>query len=297
MSESYVQVPVDASGKKLRTRKNVIGTDEVHSEVVVLEDGNGNLIDPRNIRTITETLNINNPSNLDVTLSTRASEATLSAIKSALASVGTDKLRTSIIDSLPAGTNTIGNVNAIKSGTWNIDNLLNPHPVSLSSIPNPSNLDVALSTRASESTLSAIKNALASVGTDKLRASIVDALPSGTNTIGSVTQATRTNLKVQIEREDIVTKSWDLTAGTTTLLSAVSGQKHKIYGWDYEADTDGANEFSATVGGSTVKFGRRITKGVHAMSLVHPIICDVNTALSFVSAGNTKLSLRYITEA
>jgi hypothetical protein len=38
-------------------------------------------------------------------------------------------------------------------------------------------LDVALSTRASESTLAAIKAALASVGTDKLRASIVDALP------------------------------------------------------------------------------------------------------------------------
>jgi len=64
-----------------------------------------------------------------VALSTRASEATLSALKNALASVGTDKVRISIVDSLPAGTNTIGNVNAIKSGTWNIDNLLNPHPV------------------------------------------------------------------------------------------------------------------------------------------------------------------------
>lgn len=54
----------------------------------------------------------------------------------------------------------IGNTvfGATKSGTWNIDNLLNPHPVSLStllnphpvslaSIPNPSNLDVALSAR------------------------------------------------------------------------------------------------------------------------------------------------------
>jgi hypothetical protein len=39
------------------------------------------------------------------------------------------------------------------------------------------NLDVALSSRASESTLAAIKNALASVGTDKIRASVVDALP------------------------------------------------------------------------------------------------------------------------
>jgi hypothetical protein len=70
-----------------------------------------------------------NPSNLDVALSTRASESTLSALKNALASVGTDKVRVSLIDALPAGTNTIGTVNAIKSGTWNIDNLLNPHPV------------------------------------------------------------------------------------------------------------------------------------------------------------------------
>jgi hypothetical protein len=115
--------------------------------------------------------------------------------------------------------------------------------------------------------------------------------------IREVKQATRTNLKVQNEREDLVTKSWDLTAGTSTLLSAVSGQRHKVYGWDYEADTDGANEFSATIGGVTVKFGRRKTKGVHAMGLPHPIVCDVNTALSFVSAGNTTLSLRYVTEA
>jgi len=113
----------------------------------------------------------------------------------------------------------------------------------------------------------------------------------------TATQTTRTNLKVQNEREDIVTKSWDLTAGTSTLLSAVSGQRHKVYGWDYEADTDGANEFSATIGGVTVKFGRRKTKGVHAMGLPHPIVCDVNTALSFISAGNTSLSLRYVTEA
>jgi len=72
-----------------------------------------------------------NPSNLDIALSTRASETTLAAIKNALASVGTDKFRTTIVDALPEGTNVIGSVNAIKSGTWNIDNLLNPHPVKL----------------------------------------------------------------------------------------------------------------------------------------------------------------------
>ena len=79
----------------------------------------------------TDVLSLPNPPALDVALSTRASEATLSALKNALASIGTDKVRISIVDSLPAGTNTIGNVNAIKSGTWNIDNLLNPHPIQL----------------------------------------------------------------------------------------------------------------------------------------------------------------------
>jgi len=113
----------------------------------------------------------------------------------------------------------------------------------------------------------------------------------------TVSQATRTSLKVQTEREDLLCKSFDLTVGTTSLLAAVANQYHKIYGWDYEADTDGANEFSATISSVACKFARRVTKGVHAMTLVHPIVCDVNTALSFISAGNTKLSLRYKTEA
>jgi hypothetical protein len=64
-------------------------------------------------------------------------------------------------------------VKAIKSQTdkltFDDDNRL--------AIQDPPNLDVPLSTRASESTLSAIKNALASVGTDKIRASVVDSLP------------------------------------------------------------------------------------------------------------------------
>lgn len=79
-----------------------------------------------------------NPPNLDVSLSTRASESTLSAvnsklgdIKGALDSVGTDKIRVSD----GGGSITIDNSN--------IDSYL-------------PNLDVNLSTRASESTLSAL---------------------------------------------------------------------------------------------------------------------------------------------
>jgi len=112
-----------------------------------------------------------------------------------------------------------------------------------------------------------------------------------------VTQTTRTNLKTMGEREDLLLKSVDVTAGTTTILSAVSDQRHKIYGYDYEADADGTNEFLCTVNGTTCRFGRRTTKGVHAKSFVHPIVCDVDTALQFVSAGNTKLSIQYKTEA
>jgi len=99
-----------------------------------------------------------------------------------------------------------------------------------------------------------------------------------------------------IGREDLITKSWNLAAGTTILLAAVSGKRHKIYRWDYEADADGVNEFEAVIGGVTAKFARRKTRGVHAMTLIHPIVCDVNTALYFTSAGNTSLSLTYITE-
>ncbi|MEM0060415.1 MAG: hypothetical protein QW726_00600 [Fervidicoccaceae archaeon] len=94
---------------------------------------------------------VSNPSNLDVALSTRASESTLSAIKSK-----TDLL------------------------SFDANNNLK---VNASVVANPSNLDVALSTRASESTLSAIAGALASKATDKLRVTIVDSFPRSPVTI------------------------------------------------------------------------------------------------------------------
>jgi hypothetical protein len=44
MSEDFVQVPSDSVGKKLRTRRNIVDGNEVHSEVMVLEDGSGNIV-------------------------------------------------------------------------------------------------------------------------------------------------------------------------------------------------------------------------------------------------------------
>lgn len=46
VSEDYVQVTPDSTGKKLRTLKTIVGTDEVHSEVMAVEDGSGNIIEP-----------------------------------------------------------------------------------------------------------------------------------------------------------------------------------------------------------------------------------------------------------
>ncbi len=85
--------------------------------------------------------------------------------------------------------------------------------------PNPSNLDVALSTRASETTLDAVKtlvdalqDALASVGADKLRVSLVDSLPAGANVIGGVrlrgydyANATWRDLRVDADGKVVVT--------------------------------------------------------------------------------------------
>jgi len=103
-------------------------------------------------------LAIQNPPNLDVALSTRASETTLSAIKSK-----TDNIDVTLSSRLSESTFTsrwdggiygFDGTTARKIKTDSAGEL----QVDVLTIPNPSNLDVALSTRASESTLSAIKS-------------------------------------------------------------------------------------------------------------------------------------------
>jgi len=132
--------------------------------------------------------NLPNPSNLDVALSTRASEATLAS--ELVRKVKGDR----------------GLLKQVSATDLRLD-------VYASYVANPSNLDVALSTRASEATLSAIKNALASVGTDKLRVSVVDSLPSGTNEVGAVRLP---------DVKDAVTASGRVTAASNTAGLAVA---------------------------------------------------------------------------
>lgn len=107
-------------------------------------------------------------SQLDVALSTRASEATLQAIKAQ-----TDKL------TFDAN----GNLLVALSGT---------STVNVGNFPSWFTSSTA-TTDSIYSKLDALDDALASVGTDKFRTSIVDPLPSGTNWIGKVQIGDGTN--------------------------------------------------------------------------------------------------------
>jgi len=95
-----------------------------------------------------------NPPNLDVALSTRASESTLSALNAKFPSA------TALADNLPNPSTTIvGAANLGFDGTnWRrlAADTAGRLRIAAEVVANPPNLDVALSTRASESTLSAL---------------------------------------------------------------------------------------------------------------------------------------------
>jgi hypothetical protein len=88
---------------------------------------------------------------IDVPLSTRASESTLSAIAGALATRATDKLRVSVVDVLPESPFNLTKVGGttLTGRDWSLD------------FARLQNLDVLLSTRASESTLSTVASLVA----------------------------------------------------------------------------------------------------------------------------------------
>jgi hypothetical protein len=127
-------------------------------------------------------------------------------------------------------------------------------------------LDVALSTRASESKLEAVRalldsleNALASVGTDKLRTSIIDALPTGTNTIGNV-GVTSLPLKGTPNR-------LYATASGQVVAAPGVGYKLRVYGFYLcnEADEIARLRYGGSTG--TI-FAVCPSKGVAAMNLI-----------------------------
>jgi len=93
-------------------------------------------------------------------------------------------------------------VSAVKSGTWNIDNLLNPHPIS------NLNLDVALSTRLKKEDLN--------LDAEKDLQVDVKTMPTVT-TVGE----TKTFKTAKIDHA---------TAGDNAIVAAVAGKRVKVYG-------------------------------------------------------------------
>jgi len=173
-------------------------------------------------------------------------------------------------------------VSAVQSGSWNITNLLNPHPVSLStllnphpvslaSIPNPSNLDIAISLLSRETTLAALS--------DK----ITNPLPVSLSTLLNphpITQTNETLLKATVTQaaKDRTISSVDATATPLQIsLAALNGNSAALYtpaagkairikfiSLEQSADVDLGYRFGAA--GDI--YYLRTTKGVYVSNLI-----------------------------
>jgi len=169
VAEDWIQLPPDGTGKKVRAIKR---PDNRYEEVMIPYSKDGE-IDLRQLynqltsilselkqKLETTQLNIDtekdlqvdvkstaNPPNLDVGLSTRASETTLSSIDGKVATENTLASELTRLAKL-RGYDPVGLVwqNIYTDGE-------NRLKTQLDAVPNPSNLDVALSTRASDSNL------------------------------------------------------------------------------------------------------------------------------------------------
>jgi hypothetical protein len=116
----------------------------------------------------------------------------------------------------------------------------------------------------------------------------------------AVAQATRTSLKVQTEREDLLTQPFErvsVGAEDYAILTAVDNKKHKVFAVNYESNAD--IDVSLRFGTGNKFFRRAFTKGVYAHTLTNPIIGAVNTALNLRVEGavTTNGFVQYVTEA
>lgn len=111
-AESNVQVQPDSTGKKMRTVKDTIGADEVHSEVVVVSDAS----------TMTQTLAVDAAGKIGVSSSAlptgAATEASLATVAGDTTSIdgkitACNTGAVTVSAALPAGANNIGDVDVL----------------------------------------------------------------------------------------------------------------------------------------------------------------------------------------
>lgn len=154
---------------------------------------------------------------LDVALSTRASESTLSGIKAQ-----TDKLsfdaNNNLLVYLQGGSSNVGNFPAwFTDSTRTTDDLFGK--------------------------LDALDNALASVGTDKVRSSIVDAIPAGDNWIGRIKVGDGTNF-AGIVATTLGGASVNALAVAPDLIKMLAGGTNYVYSEITTSTTESYSTFS-----------------------------------------------------
>lgn len=137
------------------------------------------------------------------------------------------------------------------------------------------------------------------------------ALPAGTNNIGdvdvltlpNVAQATRTSLKVQPEREDLISFGGNYTPNAVAVeVVAPSGSlKPKIYDVSFECAVDGLHYlmFAPNTTLTTRRLCSIITKGKYGKTLVMPRVGNAGDgiyAYSAVNETNWQIDLGYVLE-
>lgn len=119
-------------------------------------------------------------------------------------------------------------------------------------------------------------------------------------TNATVKQATRTNLLMKPEREDLLTEATQFTSATvdTVILAAVADQKHKIFACGYDISSNVRGRFRW--GTTTYGWGAKRSGGVYAQTFPNPIVSPaVNQILNFRTedTATCEVWIQYITEA
>jgi hypothetical protein len=162
------------------------------------------------------------------------------------------------------------------------------------------NLDVALSTRALEAggNLAAILAQL-----DSKTSTLFKATQNIGNTTFGATQATRTSLKVQPEREDIVSLGGvaSPSAAGVQIVAGSGSLVPKVYDAEYEGLADGLHYFyfGTDTSPTTKRFLSRNTKGVNSKTFVQPRVGAAGDGIylySSVAETNMPYDLGYVLE-
>lgn len=279
MTEGYVRVPADSTGKKLRTVYSTIGTDEVHNEGVII-------VDPT---TPTQVLAVDSNGKIGVSSMPTITETNSAAIKTAVElidnAISGSEMQVDVVAALPAGTNLIGNVK-VSDGT------------------ETANVTASNELNVLETNSGAIKTAVETIDNaisgNEMQVDVVAPLPAGTNEIGNVkisdgTEQVNVNasnqLEVSVENTPTVNTQQTVTydhasfdsSSSGNLVAAVASKVTKVHGLTIQAQgTVVVNITDGDGGSSLAEWSFQAREGAvysFAPYPAHWMQTSVNTAL------------------